>query len=111
MENKDKKGYSNNRTALFIDVTNIVFIAELLGITEMDKRIFNYINQNKAKVKFGAIVTFITKIDQPSLQVMHWYSRIDNWDISIGLRYFLDKHFVNNLSAQNPNSLLASEVL
>jgi hypothetical protein len=108
---KNDLGYSNHKTALFIDVTNLIFIATNMGINKIELVFFYYIQEIVHKFNFGSIIIFNTKVNFNNNRVYHWFSRVDNYDISISLKFFLDTYFVNSQNQVGGNSVIASEII
>lgn len=94
IETKNQKPYSNNRTALFIDITNLVSLnwkfLENNGSADTTR---NYIESLVKESKFGSVVCLCWMMNYSSNKYECMFNRYDNDKMDGGLCLFLDKYW------------------
>jgi len=88
---KSKKDYSNENTALFIDITNLLFHDE--GKNFSKDEISKIVKKVLSKNKFGNVTTFAYMTNLEDGSYNSTYIRIDNTKINQNLLKFLDQSF------------------
>lgn len=93
---KSKKAYANSKTALFIDITNIIHNElntnnnTLEDLVVIEKA---YIKDVLVNSKFGNVTIFTYRHNRESNYFESTYARIDNNHIDSHLSVFLDEHY------------------
>ena len=78
LKEKGRKVYSNDSTALFVDITNINFHNMVKYFTEEESDLKNYVYHILKDLKFGSVILFFYMVNIDSNRYEWKYHRIDN---------------------------------
>lgn len=90
---KNRKPYANQDTILFLDITNMSRLAAKTNIYLNLLELQQQIKEEMSKIKYGCILLYTSLYDRDKVRYTSGYLRIDNENISINLKDFLDLHF------------------
>lgn len=101
---KSKKAYCHNKTALFMDITNLYFQNAHTEKNDFDKdNLKKYVKKYLQKSNFGNVTLFSYILDTEKNIQFHNFIRVDNTNIDSSLKNFLDKMYpVGNISINKP---------
>jgi hypothetical protein len=105
---KAKKKYANSNTALFIDITNILFHLQQNERLPDTERLRGSILECLTVTTFGNVTLFSNMLNNDLDRFERSYLRVDSESIDRNLALFLDEHYPNSPHFV-PNPVIPSE--
>ncbi|RZK00136.1 MAG: hypothetical protein EOO43_25315 [Flavobacterium sp.] len=93
LESKRKGAYNAPNSALFIDITNIIYSLKASSFDTEPMTLSNYVEAIIPQYNFGSVLLFGYHFEISSKKYYSSYVRVDNKIIDPSLSNFLDKHF------------------
>lgn len=103
---KGKKPYANNVTALFIDITNVMFHQAVNGLQCNRETIRSIARDSLEKTNYGAALLFQYINDRSLSGIRSGFFRIDNISINRNLLTFLDRAYPVKIIEQDPHYVM-----